>query len=42
MKYQTTIMTGEFGDTTWGVVIGDFKTEKEAKKYIKQLKQVGK
>jgi len=38
-KYSTTTVTDEFGNDSWGVIIQDFKTEKEAKTYIKKLKE---
>jgi len=39
MKYETTTITDDFGGDSWGVIIHSFKTEKEAKKYIKYLKE---
>ena len=38
-KYDTTTVTDNYGNDSWGVIIQDFKTEKEAKEYIKELKK---
>ena len=41
-KYSTTTVTGADGYDSWGVIIEEFKTEKEAKAYIKKLKEADK
>ena len=38
-QYSTTIVCDEWGNDGWGVIIQDFKTEKEAEVYIKRLRE---
>ena len=40
MIFETTTMTDNYGNNSWGIIVRDFKSEKEAKLFIKDLKRI--
>ena len=40
MRFDTTNVTDKKGNDSWGIIIQDFDTEKDAKAFIKDLKKI--